>query len=349
MQDSLCEKKLLCNVITNIIAVNDKLKKDDTIYPKLSFDIQSSFQIAKKAIDEFDKEPAILQINAKSRKSDFIIVGDLHGNLDSLIRIFKEKGYPPKARYLFLGDYVDRGRYSCEVIILLYALKCLFPKEVYMIRGNHEFEDMTDIYGFKDECTNRIENISTDDKEDTASTFYKLITGSFAKLPICAILNDNIFCVHGGITSLIKTRQDLFKIKKVGDTLEKDDLPQEEMMWNDPDKQIYSYKLGTRGRGMIFGDEAVKFFLRSMNFKLIIRAHQDNIKGFDWPFGQKGGLLTVFSSIDYLKTRNNGGIAIVSKNNGDGDLVEIQQFTKYAKFDAVNHVFTYPLHKRAIR
>lgn len=349
MQVDLNEKKLFCDVIKHIISENNNLKIDRSDFPKLALlDLESGLQIARKAKIVLENDPAVLLINTKNRDTDFVIVGDIHGNLDSLVRIFKEKGYPPFTKYLFLGDYVDRGKYSCEVMILLYALKCLFPKDIYMIRGNHEFADMTDFYGFKLECENRIDNTSTGESPSPAFTFYHLILESFTMLPVCAIINDSIFCVHGGITPLIKNRTELLKLKKVGDTYTQDDLAQEEMFWNDPDKTISTYKFSSRGRGLVFGEEATNTFLKDLHFKLIIRGHQDAKKGYDWPFGPDGGVLTVFSVIDYLKTRNNGGIAIV---NNDSDskhhLVDIQTFKKYAKFDAPNHIFTYPLKRKS--
>ena len=344
MQSNLTDKKIFCNVIRSIIAGDDKLKRDKSESPELAFDLLSGLQIVKKAKNIFNKEPAVLQINTNTKESDFAIVGDLHGSIDSLIRIFKEKGYPPKVRYLFLGDYVDRGKFSCEVIVLLYALKCLFPKDIYLIRGNHEFAEMTDFYGFKDECISRIKDFTIDENSYTGLSFYNLIIESFTALPICVIINDSIFCVHGGISSLLKNRNSLLKLNKIGNSFSADDFAQEEMLWNDPDKHVSMYKFSSRGRGCVYGKEAVKTFLQNMNFKLIIRGHQDALYGYDWALGPKGGVLTVFSVINYLKTNNNAAIAIVSKDT-DNKLVEIQQIKKYAKFDAVNHVFTYPLNK----
>lgn len=309
MQDDTTDKKAIVKVITTIISESERLKRDKTEFPTLSYlNLPTCIQIIQTAKSILEQEPAVLQINTSS---ELIIVGDLHGSLESLVRIFKDKGYPPRRKYLFLGDFVDRGKCSCEVMLMLYSLKCLFPKDVYLIRGNHEFSEMTDFYGFKSECENRIENISTDFSITTPVLFYDSMIDSFSMLPICAIINDSIFCVHGGISHSIKCRKDLLKIKKVGKEFTLDELPQEEMLWNDPDKSISTYKFSSRGRGMIFGDEAVKIFLRSLNFKLIIRGHQDARKGYDWPFGVDGGILTVFSVIDYLRLRNNGGIAII--------------------------------------
>lgn len=164
-------------------------------------------------------------------------------------------------------------------------------------------------------------------------------------IPICAILDDSIFCVHGGVTSLIKDRDQLFKLEKVGDYFNDNDLAQAEMLWNDPDKCIEMYGISSRGRGSIFGEKAVGGFLKDLNFKLVIRGHQNVTNGYDWPFGQTGGLLTVFSAIDYCKTANNGGVAIVLKEEDieNRQLVNIHQFDTCPKYDLQHHCFTYPL------
>lgn len=338
-------KKLFSNTIIEIIRQYEKQVPSDIYYEELSFDIFTGLKIINDATNIFSNEPAVLQIKTKSNELDFAIVGDIHGSLDSLIRIFKEKGYPPKTRYLFLGDYVDRGSQSCEVIILLYALKCLYPNDIYLIRGNHEFKSMTDYYGFKNECFSRVRARFIGNTSYSATTFYNYVTESFKALPICAIIDDSIFCVHGGISSHIKNRPELMQLTKVGNLYSENQLPQAEMMWNDPDKFVSMYSVGRRGIGSIFGERAVDDFLKSMNFKLIIRGHQNVTNGYDWPFGENGGLLTVFSAIDYCKTANNGGVAMILKEDDieNKQLVNIHQFDSYPKYDKAHHCFAYPL------
>ena len=344
--DGLNEKQMFYNTLRDIIRLNERIRQsNNNPYPRLLFNVVNGVKIIFKATSILKEEPAVLQINTKKNELDFVIVGDIHGSLDSLIRIFKEKGYPPTTRYLFLGDYVDRGTKSCEVKILLYSLKCLYPDDIYLIRGNHEFSNMTDFYGFKNECFKRILTTFVNQEYFSATGFYKAMTDSFQTLPICAIIDDSIFCVHGGVTSMIKNRQELMNLKKVGDIYNDDDLAQAEMLWNDPDKCISMYEISRRGRGSIFGERAVDEFLKNLNFKLIIRGHQNVTNGYDWPFGQKGGLLTVFSAIDYCKSANNGGVAIVLKEEDieNRQLVNIHQFDKCPKYDAKKHCFTYPL------
>lgn len=345
MMNESDENKLYCNIILSILTECKNRKKAKKEFSDVYFNSSSSLQILDKVSSILKEEPAVLQINTKSKRLDFVIVGDIHGSIESLVNIFKEKGYPPNTRYLFLGDYVDRGTRSCEVITLLYALKCLYPKDIFLMRGNHEFKRICDNYGFKNECLKRIKANYIDDFGENASKFYKKVIETFSMLPICAILDDSIFCVHGGVTSLVQNREELLNLHKVGDRFQKADSAQVEMLWNDPDKFTATYNTSKRGKGSIFGERAVETFLQNMNFKLVIRGHQNVSNGFDWPFGQKGGILTVFSAIDYCNSANKGGIAVILKETDieNLQLVSAHQLSKVSKSNEINNSFSSPL------
>ena len=343
MDNSFDSRDLCYDMILNILSECDKQKKTES--SESSLDVPKCFQIIYNVRSILDEEPAVLQINTKKKGLDFVIVGDIHGSLETLAYIFKEKGYPPTTRYLFLGDYVDRGTKSCEVLMLLFSLKCLYPNDIYLIRGNHEFRKICDSYGFRNECFNRIKTTYINDICFTGLLFYKAVVDTFTLLPICAILDNSIFCVHGGITSYVKNRAELLKLKKVGSQLGHKDNAQAEMLWNDPDIFTSKYNVSKRGRGSIFGKEAVDEFLSNMNFKLVIRGHQSVINGYDWPFGQKGGILTVFSAMDYKKTSNKAGIAVILKENDieNLQLVSVHQIKKISQHEEVNNCLSYPL------
>lgn len=322
------------DTIFSIFKNYENKKKDNSI---VAFDISKSFKIIQQASEILKKEPAVLQISTKNSKSDFVIVGDIHGSIESLLNVFDVKGYPNKTKYLFLGDYVDRGNNSCEVIILLYSLKCLYPDNIHLIRGNHEFRDINDYYGFKEECYNRIRSSRYGISLSAGEHFFEVVTESFKHLPICAILDNTIFCVHGGISSLLEDRQQLLSIQKVGIESDFSDAIQNELLWNDPSDTIPLYDKSERGIGLLFGQEALDSFLRKMQFKLVIRGHQVEDDGYNWPFGESGGILTVFSSFDYCGFPNSAGIAVVSnKKNEFNKLVEIIQMKTCS--DA-NHYF----------
>lgn len=275
---------------------------------KLGFDMNNAFTLIKIVTKILDEEKAVLDIMTDQEKSDFVIVGDIHGSLESLFNIFESKGYPDKTKYLFLGDYVDRGRNSCEVMMTLYAYKCLYPNQIYLIRGNHEFRDMNENYGFKSECLRRI-------SQQQNEKFYKEITGTFKYLPICSILNDKIFCVHGGISALLENRDQLKELKKVNDYFCSEDSVQAEFLWSDPDDSVSAYTQSDRGIGCLFGRDALDYFLKSMDFEFVIRGHQKEDSGYNWPFNENEGILTIFSAKDYCGSFNDGAIAYYPKND----------------------------------
>jgi diadenosine tetraphosphatase ApaH/serine/threonine PP2A family protein phosphatase len=226
----------------------------------------------------------------------FAIVGDIHGDILSIVRIFTELGWPDTQSYLFLGDYVDRGKSSCEVLVLLYSLKILFPKSIFLLRGNHEFASMTQVYGFLTECSGKF-----------VMRVYTDFVNSFQSLPIAAIVNGSVFCVHGGLApELAEQIEDLRKI--TGSNFE----TETDILWSDPSVDVEGFVNSPRGRGFLFGIDAFQEFLDETEFTMMIRAHEDCSAGFEWPFGEDEQLLTVFSAVDYCQKGNSGAVAIVS-------------------------------------
>ncbi|KAK8885167.1 hypothetical protein M9Y10_044296 [Tritrichomonas musculus] len=275
------------------------------------FDLKYAIEVITEFRSILAKEPSVLLLNSETTKN-IVVVGDIHGSIESLAKIFLELGYPPEKKYLFLGDYVDRGEHSCEVIILLYVLKCMYKDDIFLIRGNHEFGNMTENYGFKNECLRKFRS-SNGDRE--GEIFYQEIIDSFPYLPICAIVNNSIFCVHGGITALIDDRDQLLKIQKVGHFFKYEDSAQAELLWNDPTNDFSHYAPSSRGIGCVFGEEALKIFLKKMDIKFVIRAHQDEMLGYRYPIDEDERLLTIFSSLDYCGTFNDAAVAIISSDD----------------------------------
>jgi protein phosphatase len=230
------------------------------------------------------------------------VVGDIHGNIDSLLRILERFGYPPESLYLFLGDYIDRGRNSCEVILILYSLKFLFPGSVHLIRGNHEFRAMSEWYGFRWECESRL-----------SRALFELIIRSFDFLPIAARLGGN-FCVHGGISPELKSPADLARIGKSGG----DDSVGLvcDLLWSDPRSCVRHFKESPRGCGFLFGEDAVRSFRSGCpRFERVVRAHESCPEGFNWPFDEGGSVLTIFSSCDYCDTMNDAAVVFLSDSD----------------------------------
>ena len=254
--------------------------------------------VIRQAVPIFDKEPPLLRLDGS-----FVIVGDIHGDMDALRRIINEVGYPPETQFLFLGDYVDRGERSCEVMLFLLSLKVLFPEKVFMIRGNHESRDQTSYCGFKDECHRKY-----------GDTVYEALMHLFSKLPIAAIVNETAFCVHGGLSPQIKTRDDLKLIEK----LESDsfDGVVGDLLWSDFETYVEGCVANVeRGCGFMFGADYTKKWMNECGFKYVIRSHQSCDDGFEWVFGEDVGCVTVFSSIDYLQQANEGAILKLGKDS----------------------------------
>jgi len=243
---------------------------------------------------------------------DFIIVGDLHGNIDDLLRIFTKFGYPPEKKYIFLGDYVDRGDYSLEVIVFLMTLKIRYSDYVFLLRGNHESESMTTSYGFREECVFRLEK-----------SVYSLFLNLFGLLPIAAVVNSRIFCVHGGISKNMQDIETLALIRKSKVIPMKGILC--DLLWSDPSIEVDNFVQSDRGVGFIFGANPLLKFLDKNNLDLLIRSHESCAKGFDYPFNVHKNAskkcITVFSATDYCGEHNKGAVFTTNKENNDEVIV----------------------------
>lgn len=141
------------------------------------------------------KEVLILESNVQPVHCPVTVCGDVHGQLHDLIELFKIGGHPPDTNYLFMGDYVDRGYYSVETVSLLLCYKTRFPERIHLLRGNHESRQITQVYGFFDECFRKYGSASV----------WKMFTDLFDYLPLTAVIDDQIFCLHGGLSPSIDT------------------------------------------------------------------------------------------------------------------------------------------------
>ncbi|CBJ30141.1 calcineurin catalytic subunit Ppb1 [Ectocarpus siliculosus] len=178
-------------------------------------------QLLRQGTEILDKEDNVLELEGET-----VVVGDLHGQFFDLLTLLKTYGEPPERQYLFLGDYVDRGLYSCEVALYLVSLKLAFPREVHLIRGNHETANQTATCGFKDECSAKY-----------GSRIYDAFLECFSALPVCAILSqkgqlESLFCVHGGISPRLKTVNDIRRLERRVEPEEGTLLA--DLLWSDP-------------------------------------------------------------------------------------------------------------------
>lgn len=268
-------------------------------------DMHSISDLIYKANNYFRNEPPLLRIKRDSIK----VVGDIHGNIDDLIRIFEKFGYPPETTYLFLGDYIDRKLFGIEVMCILSALKCKFPDNIFLLRGNHESPTIPKHFGFFNECIRKY----------TSSLFYDF-TDLFKYLPVAAIINDKVFCVHGGLSPLAKSVKDIEGTKKV-EYLDDNELI-EDLLWSDPRTIDAEFRPSPRGSGYFFNEKALQKFLDNNSLKFMIRSHEMCKDGFNQPFENKSICYTIFSNSNYCDFGNKAAVITIS-NNSD---INIQSF-----------------------
>ena len=255
------------------------------------FPLETLEILCKDMIEVLKKDPPLLHLHG-----DFIIIGDIHGNLRDFLRILATIDIE-KYQLLFLGDFVDRGSFSMEVLMLIFALKVIHPNQIFLIRGNHEFPDINKAYGFREQV------LGTYNKE-----LYEKFNEVFTYLPLAAIVNGDSFCVHGGISPLLKNFDSLSKI-----TLPSVDFSETEehelvtdIIWSDPVNTDEGYIQSPRGYGYMFGEKAINEFISDTKMKRVIRGHQCIAEGVRCSFGDR--LYTVFSSSNYATDLpNNSG------------------------------------------
>jgi len=212
------------------------------------------------------------------------ICGDIHGQFYDLKELFKVGGDCPDTNYLFLGDFVDRGFYSVETFLLLLALKVRYPDRISLIRGNHESRQITQVYGFYDECLKKYGSVNV----------WRYCTDVFDYLTLSALLEERILCVHGGLSPSISTLEQIRGIER------KQEVPHDgamcDLLWSDPE-EIEGWGLSPRGAGYLFGGNVVKQFNHANNLELIARAHQLVMEGSKYMFEKT--LVTVWSAPNY--------------------------------------------------
>lgn len=245
--------------------------------------------------EKFLAEPMLVELEAPCN-----IVGDIHGQYNDLMRHFEKGGYPPKSNYLFLGDYVDRGKQSLETICLLLAYKLKYPNNLFLLRGNHECASINRIYGFYDECKRRY-NIK----------LWKTFTDCFNCLPLAALVEGTILCMHGGLSPDLS---DVDQLRRIERPL---DIPDHglmcDLLWADPDEDITGWGENDRGVSYTFGADVVRHFLKKNDLSLIVRAHQVVEDGYQ--FFAKRKLVTLFSAPNYCGEFDNAaGVMSVSED-----------------------------------
>ncbi|EPR78015.1 Serine/threonine protein phosphatase [Spraguea lophii 42_110] len=244
--------------------------------------------VCERAIEVLMTEPNVVYVSTPVN-----ICGDIHGQYFDLLNIFKIIGTPPESKFIFLGDYVDRGENSIETITLLLLLKVMYPERIILLRGNHETREISRIYGFYDEVK----------KTYGSSHIWWLITEVFEFFCLGAIVDGRIFCVHGGISPNLISIHQIQRISRFKKILHKSNVT--DLLWSDPYNEN-GFAPNKRGAGYFFGNDVLREFLELNDLTKIIRAHQLIVEGYKIHYEDKS-CVTVFSAPNYMYRCGNIG------------------------------------------
>lgn len=229
-------------------------------------------------------------------------MGDIHGQLYDMDPLFKAGLEPGERKYLFLGDYVDRGAWSSEVCLLILSLKICFPNSVFLLRGNHEGREITGRYGYREDCLR---------KYDTE--VYIKTMEAFDAFPLAAVIDQKYFCVHGGLSPHVKKLSDLDMVDRFGEVPMRD-CEVMDLLWSDPvgtdNGSLDSPYVFNEDRGCakVFGRSAVNSFLDNNGLTAVIRAHEVFFEGFstrNWNASELWQVCTIFSAPNYTNHYQN--------------------------------------------
>ncbi|KAH2155983.1 Palmitoyl-protein thioesterase 1 [Aspergillus fumigatus] len=282
------EKEMTQEFIDDMI---ERFKNGKKIHRKYAF------QIIKAVKDIVYAEPTMVEIGVEEG-TKLTVCGDTHGQFFDLLNIFNINGYPSETHaYLFNGDFVDRGSWSTEIALLLYAYKWLRPNRTFLNRGNHETDDMNKVYGFEGEC-----------KAKYNERLFKVFSESFSALPLATLIGSKYLVLHGGLFSDDKvTLDDIRKLNRHNQRQPGQQGLMMEMLWTDPQTEP-GRGPSKRGVGLQFGPDVTKRFCEKNGLEAIIRSHEVRMEGYE--VEHDGRCITVFSAPKYCDTTENKGAFI---------------------------------------
>ncbi|CAG12750.1 unnamed protein product, partial [Tetraodon nigroviridis] len=272
-----------------------------------------AYQILVQVKDVLSKLPSLIEITLKEVKK-ITICGDTHGQYYDLLNIFKLNGLPSETNpYLFNGDFVDRGSFSLEVILTLFGFKLLYPDNFHLLRGNHETDNMNQMYGFEGEV-----------KAKYTAQMFQLFSEVFQWLPLAQCINNKVLVMHGGLFSEDGvTLEDLRKIDR--NRQPPDSGPMCDLLWSDPQPQN-GRSISKRGVSCQFGPDVTERFLSQNKLDFIVRSHEVKAEGYE--VTHSGKCITVFSAPNYCDQMGNKGAYIHLR--GSDLKPEFHQFTAVA-------------------
>ena len=249
--------------------------------------------VFSEAVKLFREETIVLELKKENPQDKVIVIGDLHGDLKSLMRLLEIITLENPKYIIFLGDIVDRGLYQLECLILVLALKIKESNKYYLLRGNHETLKVNQNYGFFQDLLNRFK----DPKK------FNHVTAIYNALPYSALVNESILCLHGGIPEEFNALNRLRSIKtsEINLTYENTAKSLLQMMWNDPKPNQKGFTESFRGRDIkFFGEDVFIDFMRENKLDYLIRGHERFPEAYKWFFNEQ--LLSIFSSANYRGT-----------------------------------------------
>jgi protein phosphatase len=295
------------------------LKEEEHI--EISFtDVMTICELAIKVLKK-DSSSALLELGTSADDNEqWAIFGDLHGQYNDMVQLLscftqdwtkQQKCEGLVMKYLFLGDYVDRGSHSFDVMLSLLCWKCLAPDQMYMLRGNHEIMTVNGRYGFRNECVKIYGEMG-------GRAIWTKFNHVFNWLPLAATVNNEYFCVHGGLTEQLDNISQIAALTLPIEIQEGTQTMENNILWSDPNRPNPDSKFTFNPkRGPKFGNEAVDdFFTSNKGLKRIVRAHQVAARGYWKALDDR--VLTIFSAPDYKgESKNLGGVLIIRKNEVD--------------------------------
>ena len=246
------------------------------------------------------KDILVLESNVQPVSVPVTVCGDIHGQWHDLMELYKIGGEAPDTNYLFMGDYVDRGYYSVETVSMLVCFKVRYPDRVHILRGNHESRQITQVYGFYDECVRKY----------GSANVWKLFTDLFDYLPLTALVENNIFCLHGGLSPSATTLDHIRQLDRVQEVPHEG--PMCDLLWSDPDDRT-GWGISPRGAGFTFGKDVSEAYNHENGLDLVARAHQLVMDGYNW--SHEKNVVTIFSAPNYCyRCGNQGAIMEVDEH-----------------------------------